>query len=369
MIKIYPKDQVRFYLIVDVISFVFLFSIVLSSSSALTIYARVTLLILYLIAFYMALWNRDWRLYLATLLGLSVIAVLTIYEGTMMLTFGFVFADLVGRAKSRWQILAAMVFIFLNFVMVLGYQYGWRWSQAFLTMIPIMIIQTLYPALIYYIKKTKGLQVELTSINKQLVQQEERHRIARDLHDTLGHTLTIIKLKTELTTKWVDHDSDRVKHELNEILTTTRTALKQVRELVSEMNEISLRQEMLQCKQLLQINQISTTILSEHPHDLLSSFEETMLSLCVREATTNILKHSRAEHCYIHTQFVEQMFQLEIIDDGYGFTTQGWGSGLPSMKERMHAIKGTATIYNRTEGGTMLSLKVPIQLHRKVGQL
>lgn len=86
-----------------------------------------------------------------------------------------------------------------------------------------------FPILIYIKEKAKSLQSELDAANKQIVQQEERQRIARDLHDTLGQTLTMIKLKSELTTRLVDKDSSKAKEELKEILATTRIALKQVR--------------------------------------------------------------------------------------------------------------------------------------------
>jgi len=89
----------------------------------------------------------------------------------------------------------------------------------------------------------------------------------------------MIKVKTELTTKLIDRDPSSVKPELHDILATTRTALKQVRELVSDMNFISLHTELIHCQQLLQSANITTTLDNQCPQIVLSSVEETMLAL------------------------------------------------------------------------------------------
>ncbi|MFE3573476.1 histidine kinase [Lysinibacillus sp. NPDC059133] len=282
-----------------------------------------------------------------------------------MLVFGFTFADLIGRAKKKWHIALGMIAIALMFFIVIWFESGASYKLQSQALIPIMIIQLLFPMLIYYVEKSKKLQSELTVVNTQLVQQEERQRIARDLHDTIGHTLTMIKIKTELTSKLVDKDTMRVKDELNDILATTRTALKQVRELVSDMNFISLDSELILCKQHLQTADISIKIKNNCPKLLLASVEETMLSLCLREATTNIIKHSQAKKCQIAINVINGVLTFNIIDDGIGLHNQGHGNGLSSMKERMNALQGHASIDNLPVGGTIVTLTLPIQHYRK----
>ncbi|MEY9977935.1 sensor histidine kinase [Lysinibacillus sp. RC79] len=282
-----------------------------------------------------------------------------------MLFFGFIFADLIGRAKTKWHIALGMFAIALMFLIVIWFESGASFKLQSQIIIPIMIIQLLFPMLIYYVEKYKKLQLELTEVNTQLVQQEERQRIARDLHDTIGHTLTMIKIKTELTTKLVDKDTTRVKDELNDILATTRTALKQVRELVSDMNFISLESELIHCKQHLQTADISTKIKNNCPKLLLASVEETMLSLCLREATTNIIKHSQAKKCQIDINNIDGVLTLNIIDDGVGLHNQGHGNGLSSINERMNALQGSSSINNLSTGGTIVTLTMPIQHYRK----
>lgn len=338
---------------------------VLSSNSPLPLIAKIIILMLFLIAFYVALWFKDWRLLLASLLGFILIIILGIYEGSTMLLFGFTFADLIGRAEKKWHIAIGMIAVALMFFIVICFESGASYKLQFQALIPIMIIQLLFPMLIYYIEKSKKLQLELTEVNTQLVQQEERQRIARDLHDTLGHTLTMIKVKTELTTKLVDKDTMRVKDELNDILATTRTALKQVRELVSDMNFISLESELSHCKQHLQTADISIKIKNNCPKLLLASVEETMLSLCLRETTTNIIKHSQAKKCQIDINYMHGILKIIVVDDGIGLHNQGHGNGLSSMKERMNALQGNASIDNFPTGGTIVTLSMPIQHYKK----
>lgn len=320
---------------------------------------------LFLVAFYFALWFKDWRLLLASLLGFTLIIILGIYEGSTMLIFGFTFADLIGRAIKKWHIALGMIAIALMFFIVIWFETGASLKLETKVLIPILIIQLLFPMLIYYVEKSKKLQLELTEVNTQLVQQDERQRIARDLHDTLGHTLTMIKIKTELTTKLIDKDTMRVKDELTDILATTRTALKQVRELVSDMNFISFESELIHCKQHLQTADISIKIINNCPKLLLASVEETMLSLCLREATTNIIKHSQAKKCQIDINIIDGILTLDIVDDGIGLHNQGHGNGLSSMKERMNALQGNASIDNLPTGGSIVTLTMPIQHYKK----
>ncbi|WP_235473627.1 sensor histidine kinase [Lysinibacillus macroides] len=340
---------------------IFLITLVLGSNSAIPFGVKIAILIVYLVAFYSALWHRDWKLLLASFVGFILIAILGIYEDVYMLIFGFTFADLLGRAKAKWQIACGMLGIAGMFLTVMWLETGSLLHIESQLLIPMMMIQLVFPILIYFVEKSKNLQSELAEVNTQLVQQEERQRIARDLHDTIGHTLMMIKVKTELTTKLIDRDPTSVKQELNDILSTTRTALKQVRELVSDMNFISLQTELVHCQQLLRSANITTTLSNHYPNTVLSSVEETMLALCVREATTNILKHSKAKNCRITIQCQNGQYTLAIKDDGIGLQNKGFGNGINSMQERMHVLQGYALFEGDTTTGTSVLFSIPIQ--------
>lgn len=360
--KIYPRDQMKQFLLIDVIAIVYLCYFVLSTRSDLGLLGCLMILSLFLISFYIALWHRNIYLLVAVVSGLGTIAVLSIFIDPNLLMFGFIFADLLGRSKSKWQIGVGTAAIALMYAVVA------RWGVSdfyarYMMHLPIIIIQILLPSILYIRARAASLQGQLDSANEQLEQyalQEERHRIARDLHDTLGQTLTMIKLKSELAARWVDKDPKQAKEELNDILNTSRIALKQVRELVSEMKFISLTSELAHSRKLLHTAGIELEIIEHGPSPLLSSVEETMIALSVREAITNTIKHSQAQHCTIQLQMIDNRYTIYITDDGVGLSHKEGGNGILSMKERMHALNGTLTVECSPAGGTVVAMMLPL---------
>lgn len=366
--KLYPREQIKYYLPLDVFSIVFLFYYVLSSKSALGLLGSLLLLLLFLASFYIALWRRDWLHLAAIAIGLATLARLALHAGPNILLFGFMFADLLGRSKSKWNIGIGIAAIALMFLFVSWQRADLLFQREQPILLPIMIVQMMVPIVIYIIVKARALQSELDVANRQLeqyIQQEERQRIARDLHDTLGQTLTMIKLKSELAAKWVDKDSRQAKAELQDILATSRIALKQVRELVSDMKFVSLASELEQSRKLLHTAGIELDIAENGKPPLLSSVEETMIALSVREAVTNIVKHSQASRCTIKMEIVDRFYCIDITDDGVGLAEQASGNGIASMNERMQALHGTLTVNRAPGGGTAISMKLPLRRQGK----
>lgn len=187
--------------------------------------------------------------------------------------------------------------------------------------------------------------------NGDLYQQEERQRIARDLHDTLGQTLTMIKLKTELTSRLIDKNSMEAKRELNDILTMTRKALSQVREAVSELKFISLEHELAHALPLLGAIGISLDVEKKGELPLLPSVVQTMVALSIREALTNVIKHSKASQCTLKVEPSGNVLTIQIIDNGMGLKEGGNGNGIQSIKERLSVVQGTAKVTNSSSGG------------------
>ncbi|WP_374016721.1 sensor histidine kinase [Paenibacillus thiaminolyticus] len=359
--KIYPRDQIKNYLLIDVIAIVYLFYMVLSSRSNPGLLGSLLLLLSFLVSFYFGLWHRNGYLLAAVLAGLATTALIGIYIDPNLLIFGCIFADLIGRSKSKWHIGIAIAAIALMFILVYVV-YGKR-TDNFL-FLPIMIVQMLFPIVIHIMEKAKRLQSKLDAANQQLekyIQQEERQRIARDLHDTLGQTLMMIKLKCELANKWIDKNPIQAKEELKDILYTSRIALKQVRELVSDMKFISLAHEIEHCRKLLHTAGIELDIVENGTPPLLASVEETMIALAVREAATNIVKHSQAKQCTIRLETVDNLYCVSITDDGVGLLPIATGNGIQSMKERMQALHGTFTVGSSPGGGTSISMQLPLR--------
>lgn len=366
--KLYPRNQIKHYLIIDVVSIIFLCYMVLSSDTAIGHMGNVLLLILFLASFYTCLWFRDWRLLVAMLLGYGTLTLFGIFIGESLLLFGFIFADLLGRARHKTHIGIGMFAIAIMFFLVIWLNKGSYFSLNHSILLPVMIVQILYPILIHIREKTKNLQGELDAANEQIekyIQEEERHRIARDLHDTLGQTLTMIKLKSELTTRLIEKDPKLAKQELDDILATSRMALKQVRELVTDMKFVSLENEFTDASQLLETAGIKVIVEKKAKMPLLSSVEETMIALSVREAVTNIIRHSQAQQCNILIEKKKKFYQIVIKDDGIGLFNSTVGNGIQSIKERMKAIQGSANIDNITVGGTVVTLTLPINYKGK----
>lgn len=366
--KLYPKDQIKNFLLIDIVLTVFLCYCVLSSDEAPGLWGSLSLLLLFLVSFYVALWRRRGWLLGAVLSGMSALVALGAYIGPSVLPFGIVSADLLGRSKSKVHIAIGSAAIVVSYLLVFVIRQEPLLETSNAIYLPLLIIHTVYPAVIYIKEKAKSLQGELDEANEQIaryIQQEERRRIARDLHDTLGQTLMMIKMKSELATKWVDKDPVQAKRELGEILNTSRIAIKQVRELVSDMKFISLPQELEQTSKLLRTAGIGLRIDESGKPLLLSSVEETMLALCVREATTNIIKHSRAKHCTIRLEAGAQAYAIQIVDNGVGLSAQEGGNGIPSMTERMKTLGGSLSIDPSPSGGTALTLKLPLRRHEQ----
>lgn len=359
--KIYPRDQIRKYLLIDTFAVVIITYLVLISESTTSIIIKLLLLILFYCSFYLSLWFRDWRLLTATILGCTSLSLLTIYTDYAFVFFGFIFAELLGRAKTKIHIGVGMLAIAAMIFFVQWYEYRTFTSMESSVMLLVLLLQLLLPIIIHIREKAKILENELHAANKQIekyIQEEERHRIARDLHDTLGQTLTMIKLKSELTILLVDKNSQQAKVELNDILKTSRIALKQVRELVTDMKFISLEEEITRSRSLLKEANIEL-IVEEKKSPFLMSVEETMLSLSLREAITNTIRHSKATKCILKMEANEDYFRIFISDDGIGFKSQTIGNGIQSMKERLRALKGNAEIDSTSDRGTIVTLTLP----------
>jgi two-component system sensor histidine kinase DesK len=366
--KLYPAEQMEKYLLIDVIALLYLIFQVFSAS-AMPWLERVLFIVLYILFYYVCLWYRDWRLLITSLAGFLLLAILGLKIGTWVLLYGFVFAHLLGRAKRKAMIGAGIAGIAGMFVL-----YGWIHEGSGTVVfnsfyMPVMIGQMVTPFIVSMRMKAIDLKEKLDIANEQLaryIQEEERNRIARDLHDTLGQTLTMIKLKSELALRFIEKNPNKVKEELNDILNSSRYALKQVGELVSEMRYIPLSQEMEQSREVLQKAGIGIDLVTEQSLPALSSSAETMLALSVREAVTNIIKHSGASRCTIEQFVRDDDYYVQIRDNGNGHLQPGRGNGLRSMKERLNALQGEVMMTANPGKGTTVIFKVPLKTNRRV---
>ena len=191
---------------------------------------------------------------------------------------------------------------------------------------------------------------------EHLAKVAERERIARDLHDVLGHTLSVIILKSELAGKLIDQDPQRAKAEMADVEQTSRAALADVRSTIRGYRAHSLEAELKAAKATLET--AGVTVKSESSEVRLTPAQESVVALVVREAVTNVVRHARARNCHLRLMPVNGNCRIEIQDDGRGGGAVE-GNGLRGMRERIEALGGTLERENSV--GTRLSIEFPLK--------
>ena len=189
---------------------------------------------------------------------------------------------------------------------------------------------------------------------EHLAKVAERERIARDLHDVLGHTLSVIVLKSELAAKLFDHDTERAKTEIMQVEQIARDALSEVRKAIGGYRAASLAEEFARAKETLET--AGVTAQSDAGGAKLAPAQEALLVLAVREAVTNVVRHASARNCQLTLSDVAQGWRLLIADDGRGGPFEE-GNGLRGMRERVEAVGGKMVC--ESGRGTKLDIFIP----------
>jgi two-component system sensor histidine kinase DesK len=197
--------------------------------------------------------------------------------------------------------------------------------------------------------------------NVGLAAVAERERIARDLHDVLGHTLSVIVLKAELAYRLVDSDPARAANEMVDVEKTARTALAEIREAIGGYRSRGFAAEIEAAR--LTLDSAGVTLVAESiPANTakLSPQEETALALVLREAVTNIVRHARATTCRLRFVTEAGHRRLVVEDDGQHAIARE-GNGLRGMRERVESLGGHFSLERGTgpESGTRLVIDLP----------
>ncbi|MCW2846234.1 MAG: histidine kinase [Marmoricola sp.] len=188
--------------------------------------------------------------------------------------------------------------------------------------------------------------------NQRLAVSEERNRFARDLHDILGHSLTVITVKAELAQKLMDVDPERARAEIDDLEWLSRDALADVRRAVEGYRELTLPGEILRARTALAAAEIEADL--PNSVDDVPSDKRELFAWTIREGVTNVIRHSSATRCTV----VLHPDCVEIRDDGVGPAQESVGQGLVGLRERARAIG--ATVVTRTlEPGFSLSVVLP----------
>jgi two-component system, NarL family, sensor histidine kinase DesK len=193
----------------------------------------------------------------------------------------------------------------------------------------------------------------------ELAVAEERLRFARDLHDLLGQSLSLIALKAQLAGRLLPDRPEEAARHIADLQTVSRDALAEVREAVSGYRSPTLSGELAGARMALEAAGIEARMVS--PEVALPPEVEAVLAWTVREGATNVIRHSGARHATIRIEPGLLAANAEITDDGAGGDGAGSGHGLVGLRERVQGIGGELDAGPRPEGGFRLSVSVPVE--------
>jgi two-component system sensor histidine kinase DesK len=347
-----------------IVFYILPFYFIFRDTSPYQIAFGITMIILFFVCYVLSFVSKGWLVYFWTSVQIAI-------STAMSLLFGYIYFSLflaffIGNLKNKitfftlYSILIITTFATVNYGLVTQ-------THDFITQLPFVLLSliavVLLPISTYNKDKEDKLHGELEVANKrisELVKQEERQRIARDLHDTLGQKLSLIGLKSDLASKLMSKNPKQARLEIKDVQQTARIALKEVREMVTQMRGTKLQDEMFRVKQILKAAQIEFILEGEPRLTNTSLIAENVVSMCIKEAVTNVVKHSGATTCSITIEPSQTVLVVRVRDNGIGMvgSTAGYrGNGLQGMKERLEFVNGSLDIVSGQ--GTMIVLKVP----------
>ena len=196
------------------------------------------------------------------------------------------------------------------------------------------------------IRQERKMEEQNRTINI-LSAENERNRIGRDLHDTLGHTFAMMSLKTELALKQMDKEQyDAARKNLEELNQISRDSMYEVREIINQLKYRTVAEELLELERLFDLSDIVLTVDSSLDLDSLSPVTQSTLSMVLRELANNVIKHSQADSCQIRLSRNLGII-LEFEDDGCGFK-EVTGQELHSIRERLSLVDGDLEILSQS---------------------
>jgi two-component system, NarL family, sensor histidine kinase DesK len=308
-------------------------------------------LVAFLVLYFRGFWVGG-RPLLFIIFGIVAVGIVTAPDNPGASCFFIFAAGFVGEVDRpaiavRW-LLAIMA-------IVVAVTYAFSLSPAF--WVPALVISLLVGGSNIHFcemrRKDRAL-IKAHEAAEHLATIAERERIARDLHDLLGHTLSIIVLKSELAAKVADRDLGRAIREIRDVERISRNALAEVRQAVYGYRGERLDEELETARTALEAAGVSFD--AQVPAIALDPDQERTLSLGLREAVTNVIRHARARRCRVTLVEDGRGVRLTVEDDGVGGESVE-GAGLSGMRARLAEVGGT--MERDAQHGTRLTLVVP----------
>ncbi len=269
-------------------------------------------------------------------------------DGSAFVVYAGSFAGF--QKSNRPLIVSIVVSLALAIVFALSNANWFVWTIPISTLIAALGNHSAYLQ-IQTFRRLQNSQALVASIAKVA----ERERIARDLHDLLGHTLSVIVLKSELASKLAEKNPAKAIQEIRDVERISREALQEVRSAVRGYRSSGLEAELANISLALEAAQIKLEqfIMAL---DLEWTSEQT-LAFILREAITNVVRHSNAKTCFVSLEQRNQTVMLEIYDDAQLELKPG--NGIGGMRERVKALAGEFALVTLS-GKRGISVKLPI---------
>lgn len=288
----------------------------------------------FLAVYFSAYWFCGWRL-LPTLVALGILGTLWAPHNVganVFFIFGCAFAAWIGPVRRAAFAIAGIV------VWALLVAWVWQLHPGF--WLPVLIFGTLTGLMGIYdaTRARRAAELRLSQEEvRQMARVAERERISRDLHDVLGHTLSVITLKAALAGRLLHSEPDRAAAEIGEIERVSRAALAEVREAITGIRSLGLRGELEHARVALKAAGVQLTVEGSLPD--LPPGNEAVLSMVLREAVTNVIRHAEASRCRIAIRNEAGETLIEVHDDGRGGRLVA-GGGIQGMRARLAAAGG-----------------------------
>jgi two-component system sensor histidine kinase DesK len=240
-----------------------------------------------------------------------------------------------------------------------------RWTDA-LNQVPGVavygFVMVIVRRLVVTVRELDEAREEIAHLAAFEAVAAERLRFARDLHDLLGHSLSLITLKSELAGRLLPADPNRAATEIADVERVARQSLREVREAVAGYRQPGLNAELDAARELLAAAGIDASI--DATVDSLPPAIDGVLAWTVREGVTNVIRHSRARHCEIRVTRDDGTIRAEVTDDGAGgpaaLKPDTSGSGLSGLAERITEQGGHLATAARDGNGFTLSVTLPL---------
>ncbi|NLJ67470.1 MAG: sensor histidine kinase [Clostridiales bacterium] len=210
-----------------------------------------------------------------------------------------------------------------------------------------------------------------------MAQEEERQRVARDIHDGPAQSLTNLSLKTEIIEKLLGIDLDQARNEIHDLRKLVRSSLQEIRRIIFDLRPMSLDDLGLiatlkdYTNRLMDETDIDIIMDTYPEHIHIDSLTEVAIFRIIQEALNNVIRHAKATQVFINLKIVEDTLIGSVIDNGIGFDMENQrlkqlednklgGFGIYGMRQRAELLKGRLIIKSQPDKGTTLRLEIPL---------